>query len=357
MKDPSWEEVYRELCRVIRLDDILLLPYGDWPELSCRAIFYDDIIDVGDATVFVLHKGRFGSIDKAVLANISDRWQCVFGNDVFLCFSKEFRAADDLRHGRNRIHYGVLGRFLQSKRLRRRNSRLWYIHLPKAAGTWMWNAFSRSFPSRIYYPSFAPFLAYPPDVEEYDLIGGHLPLSFIAKYLGDRDRVVGMMRQPTERLLSAFLHSRRATEDPSTFTATMRAMRDLPFRDFIQTDSGKLEAQQQLIMLGGDRGVEKTWFDQQAYLDRAQQFLSSERVVFAPCTRSSEFFKMMKKTYHLTRTHATATNDTDYASQSPDIAEFYNSLDLLRSINATEDQLYEFVANRFEAEGMTRVAG
>ncbi|MGH7028983.1 MAG: hypothetical protein ACREEZ_01005, partial [Stellaceae bacterium] len=120
MKDHRWEQVDQELRRFLRCDDTVLLPYGDWPELPCKSLFYDDIIEVGEATVFVLHKGRFGSINKTVLRTIADTWQCIFGNDVFLCFSKDLRAPGDLRHGRNRIHYGVLGRFLRSQQLRRR---------------------------------------------------------------------------------------------------------------------------------------------------------------------------------------------------------------------------------------------
>ncbi len=347
MKDHRWEQLHRELSRFLRDGDTVLLPYGDWPELPCKRVFYDDIIELGEATVLVLHKGRFGSIDKAVLRGIADTWQCIFGNDVFLCFSKEFRAPRDLRHGRQRIHYGVLGRFLRSQQLRRRTSRIWYIHLPKAAGTWMWQVFSRIYPSRIYYPSFAPFLAYPPRVAEYDLIGGHLPLSVIAPHLTLADQVVGLMRQPTQRLLSAFLHSRRPTEDPSTFTATMRAMRDLPFREFLQTESGKLEAQQQLIMLGGDHATGQASSDDRICLDRAREILSSDRFMFAPCTQSGVFCDIMTKSHRIRKRHAVILNNSDYGSQSLDIAEFSDLLDLLQSINATERQLYDFVAARF----------
>ena len=80
MKDHCWEQVYQELHRFLRRDDTVLLPSGDWPELPCESLFYNDIIDIGETTVFVLHKGRFGSIDKIVLRTIADTWQCVFGN-------------------------------------------------------------------------------------------------------------------------------------------------------------------------------------------------------------------------------------------------------------------------------------
>lgn len=355
MKDHRWEQVHRELGRFLRRGDTAMLPYGDWPELPCKILFYGDTIDLGPATVLVLHKARFGSIDKAVLRAIADTWQCIFGNDVFLCFSKEFRAPADLRHGRNRRHYGVLDRFLGSQQLRRRTSCIWYIHLPKAAGTWMWQAFSRSYSSRIYYPSFASLLAYPPDVEEYDLIGGHLPLSVIAPHLTPADRVVGLMREPTQRLLSAFLHSRRPTEDPATFTPTMRAMRDLPFREFLQTEAGKLEAQQQLVMLGCDHASGEASSSDRICLDRAKEILSSDQFLFAPGTQAFAFYDIIVKQYHVRRRNVAELNNNDYGAQSLDIAEFNNSLDLVQSINATERQLYDFVAARFgRRQQMTR---
>ncbi|HTV45164.1 MAG TPA: hypothetical protein VMF05_07590 [Stellaceae bacterium] len=352
MRDPLWEEAGQALLRYAGNDDVVVLPRGDWPELPGQPIFYDDLIESGDATLLVLHKGRFGAIDKERLRTISETWQCFFGNDVFLCFSRTMRAPDDLRRGRRRIHYGVLRRFLDAKRLRRRASHLWYIHLPKAAGTWMWNSLAASCPSRIYYPSFAAFLAHPPDPDEYDVIGGHLPLSVIADFLGGSDRVVGLVREPTERMLSAFLHCRRPGEDPATFTAVMRAMREQPFDRFLQTGNGRLEACQQLIMLGGDHAAAPGASDDGRHcLDRATDLLSSARFCFAPCTRSAEFHAALVKTYRIGRKYSRSTNHTDYAAQASDIAEFNRSLELLQSINTTERRLYEFVARRFDALG------
>jgi hypothetical protein len=351
MMDYRWQEVYQALRHFIRLDDIVLMPFGDWPDLSCKVYFYDDIINIEDATVLVLHKGRFGSIDKAALRTVSDKWQCILGNDVFLCFSKDFRAHRDIRQSRNRIHYGVLHRFLQSRQLRRRTSRVWYVHLPKAAGTWMWQLLSQAYPSRLYYPSFTAFVANPPDIDEYDLIGGHLPLSTISKYLSPEDHVIGLMREPTERLLSAFLHSRRPTEDPSTFTATMRAMRDMPFREFIQTESGRLEAQQQLIMLGCDYAIGQSSSDDQIYLDRAQTIISADQFLFAPCPRSAEFFRMTAQLCAIKKKYSGETNENDYSLRLPDVSEFNVSLDQLRSLNVKERQLYDFVSTKFATVG------
>ena len=357
MKDPIWQEAHRALLKFLRPDDIILLPYGDWPKLPCKSTFYGDLITIDDATVFVLHKGRFGAIDKSTLRNIADTWQCIFGNGVFLCFSKDIRARRDIRQGRSQIDYrvlqtrfpsDVLRRFLQSKQLRRRSSCIWYVHLPKAAGTWMWRPLARAFPSRIYFPSFAAFAANPPDIDEYDLIGGHLPISIIEPYLSPEDWVIGLMRDPTERLLSAFLHSRRPTEDPSTFTATMRAMRHTPFRDFIRTERGKLEAQQQLLMLGCDYATGPSSSDGQMYLDRAGAIISANQFLFAPCTRSTEFLQLAAQLYRTSSKFSAPTNTNDYALQSSDIVEFHALRDEVRSINIAERQLYNIVSKRFE---------
>ena len=221
----------------------------------------------------------------------------------------------------------------------------------------MWRVLAQEFPSRIYYPSFVAFLANPPEIDEYDLIGGHLPLSVISQYLAPGDQVLGLMREPTERLLLAFRHSRRPWEDQSTFTATMRAMRDRPFREFIQTESGKFEAFQQLIMLGGSHEKFQSSSDQQTYLAHAQKLLSSDQYVFAPCSRSGEFFALMAQRYDVKRKQLRTANQNDYASPSTDIAEFYDLLDLLQSINATEHRLYEFVTSRFDTIGLSAKSG
>jgi len=205
MKEPLWQEVHDALLELVRPGDVVLLPLGDWPSLPCKSSYYGDLISIDDATVFVLHKGRFGAIDKTTLRGIADTWQCIFGNGVFLCFSKNCRVRRDIRRGRSAIDHDVLTarfppdalrRFLQSKRLRRRASRIWYIHLPKAAGTSMWRSLSRAFPARIYYSSTTAFSANPPDIDEYDLIGGHLPLSLISRYVAEEDWVIGLMREP-----------------------------------------------------------------------------------------------------------------------------------------------------------------
>src|ERR1700757_897352 len=61
-----------------------------------------------------------------------------------------------------------------------------------------------------------------------------------------------MVRDPTRRLLSAVMHSRRETEDPETFTASAKAMREMDLAQHVATGFGRLEARLQLITFGTD---------------------------------------------------------------------------------------------------------
>ncbi|MGH7039403.1 MAG: hypothetical protein ACREE1_14830, partial [Stellaceae bacterium] len=73
--------------------------------------------------------------------------------------------------------------------------------------------------------------------------------------------------------------------------------------------------------------------------------------LFAPCTQSGGLYDKIAKPHRIRRRHSAMLNNSDYRSQSLDITEFNNSLDLVQAINATERQLYDFVAARFAGIG------
>jgi len=161
-------------------------------------------------------------------------------------------------------------------------------------------------------------------------------------------------------LLSAFLHSRRPNEDPLTFTATMRAMRDLPFGKFIQTEDGKLEARQQLIMLGYDDIHGQPSSDDLTCLERAKTSLSTGRTLFAPCTRAVDFLDAVARLSDIRMAHSARVNSGDYGLQRSDVNEFNESLDQILSANVRERQLYKLVVKTFAAlrdDAQHRVTG
>jgi len=252
MKDRLWQAVYHALRPLLNDDDLVTAPRGDWPTFPCASILYDDLIDLEGCTVLVLHKGQLTSLPKIELQRVAKEWQWIFANEVFVVLSRAPRVKKDARRGADLVHCWPLMRFLSSASLRKRHAKIVYVHVPKTGGTSMWAALTRAFPSHVFYPSLRAYLSNPPAPADYDLIGLHFSPSVLLSFLGEDDWVIGMVRDPTQRLVSAVMHSRRKTEDPETFTASAKAMRDMELTRYLATQVGRLEARLQLATFGSD---------------------------------------------------------------------------------------------------------
>lgn len=173
MKDRLWQAVYNALRPLLNNADVVAAPKGDWPAFPCAAILYDDLIELKDCTILVLHKGQLTSLPKAELRRIAEQWQWIFANEIFVVLSRSDRVKKDVRRSGDCVHCRPLTRFLSSAALRKRQSRIVYVHVPKTGGTSMWASLTRAFPSHVYYPSLRAFLSHPPVRDDYDLIGLH----------------------------------------------------------------------------------------------------------------------------------------------------------------------------------------
>ena len=131
MRDRRWQAVHNALCPLLLASDVVLVPRGDWPAFPCRCTLYEDVIDIGDVTVFVLHKGRLAGIRKGDLRRIAREWQWIFANEVFVVFSLSEKIRRDVRLSLALIHCWPVMRFLGSASLRKRRGRIVYVHVPK----------------------------------------------------------------------------------------------------------------------------------------------------------------------------------------------------------------------------------
>ncbi len=130
--------------------------------IPCAAILYDDLIDLTECTILLLHKGRLTSLPKTELRCLAREWQCIFANEVFLVFSCSRRIRKDVRLTAGVHHCKPLERFLCSASLRKRESKIVYVHVPKTGGTSMWASLTKAFPSHVFYPSLRAYLSYAP---------------------------------------------------------------------------------------------------------------------------------------------------------------------------------------------------
>ena len=343
MRDSKWQAVFDAVAPLLTDTDIVLAPLGDWPAFRCSVRFYQDIVEPGNAAVLLLHKGRLPGLRRDRLRAITQAWQCVFVNEVYVCFAATRRVHRDRRIGLGLYHYTRVLLYLTPRRFRKRRATTFFVHLPKSAGTSVWTAIRRDFPASIYYPSIEAFTHNPPDADDYDLIGGHIPLALLSDYLVANSHVIGLMREPTERFRSAFLHSRRAGEDPLTFTLAMQAMRSMPLSTFLDTPDARMEMRQQLLMLGFtfDRPF-STGLDYDVY-QNAVSALSRASTLFYPTERQYDFMVASSNLLGTRLRLPGRMNVTDPEAQRLDIKEFDRHINRVNAENHFERRLYNFI--------------
>jgi hypothetical protein len=346
MKDRLWQAVYDALRPLLNDTDVLMAPRGDWPALPCDATLYDDLIDLKNCTILVLHKGQLTSTPKAELQRVAEEWQWIFANEVFVVFSRSQKIKHDVRRSADFVHCKPLTRYLSSAFLRKRHSRIVYVHIPKTGGTSMWASLTRAFPSHVYYPSLRAWLSNPP-ADDYDLIGLHFSPSVLLASLREDDWVIGMVRDPTPRLLSAVMHSRRETEDTETFTASAKAMREMDLARYVATNLGRLEARLQLINFGSDYRRPADALSDYEMLSSARALAQRENVILAPSERSPEFVELVAKRLAFRPGALRRLNANEPGVLAANLTEFNDAIGLINSINARERQFYDFVCRSF----------
>ena len=306
MKDRLWQAVFDALRPLLNDADVVLAPRGDWPPFPCASFLYDDLIEIIDATVVVLHKGQLTSVSKPELRKVSEEWQWVFANQVFIVLSRSEKIKKDVRSSPDIVHCRPLIRFLHSGSLRKRRSKIVYVHVPKTGGTSMWASLTRAFPSHVFYPSIHAYLSHPRATEDYDLIGLHFSPTVLFPSLSDDDWVIGMVRHPTRRFLSGIMHSRRKTADPETFTASAKAMRRMELIEYLATDYGQYEARLQLITFGTDYRQSFNTISDQEMLRTALAFARRKNVSSHPRSARMHSRRFWQGDFHSDRGRCTA---------------------------------------------------
>jgi hypothetical protein len=339
MLDPFWKAAWAGVRGILRDGDIIVAPHGDWPSgrFTLRpyrgAIMLDD-----DATVLFLHKGQIASIRRPDLADVMLGWQCVFANSVFVCFTRERRLRIDRRIIRPQ-HMGRLYRYLHAPRLKRRRSTLFLLHIPKTAGTSLWDALRRHMPSSIYYDSVEAFLHNPPAPGDYDLVGGHIPLRFMAPYVAQGGRIICTLRHPTDRFRAAFLHARRTGEDVGTFTPTMRLLRELPLREALKQPAVIAEIRQQLIMLGqGFRPYDPDLAGEM--FTQATAWMENDRHLFGTVEDLPHLGQVLKRRLGLSKLDLGHLNRSHPQKQAKDYHEFEGVRGLVDELNWADRLLH-----------------
>ena len=348
MKDRLWQAAYSAIRPLLNNNDVVAVPRGGWSKFPCPVVFYDDLIDLADCTIFVLHKGQLTGLPKVELQRTAEDWQWIFANEVSVVLSRSPRVKKDVRRSADCVHCRPVMRFLSSASLRKRHSKIVYVHVPKTGGTSLWASLTRVFPSHAYYTSLRAYLRNPPARDDYDLIGLHFSPSVLLPALREDDWIIGMVRDPTRRLISAVMHARRDTEDLETFTASAKAMRQMDLARYVATDLGRFEARLQLITFGADYRQPIEALPDEEMLRSARAFVQRENVVLAPSERSPEFMEFAADRLGFRPAALPRLNANEPAILAANLAEMENAIGIIVSVNAREREFYDFVDRSFE---------
>jgi hypothetical protein len=354
MKDRLWQAVYEVVRPLLNDADVILVPRGGWLPFPCVTVLYDDQIEIGNCTLLVLHKARLTSLAKADLRRIADQWQWIFANEVFIVLSRSPKIEKDIRCSADIVHCRPLIRFLASAALRKRRSKIVYVHVPKTGGTSMWASLTRAFPSHVYYPSIHTFLRNPPAPDDYDLIGLHFSPTVLLPDLSEDDWLIGMVRHPTDRFFSSVLHCRRETEDPETFTRSAKAMREMKLVDFLATDLGRFEARLQLITFGADYRQSSDEVSELEMLYSALALARRPNSILALSECSDTVRKFLAKRLSFRPGPLGRLNVNDPALHAAHLSEIGPAVELVNSINAGEREFYDFICGSFRERRVNR---
>jgi hypothetical protein len=182
----------------------------------------------------------------------------------------------------------------------------------------------------------------------------HFSPSVLLSCLREDDWVIGMVRDPTQRLLSAVMHSRRETEDPETFTASAKAMREMDLTRYVATDLGRHEARPQLITFGADYRRPADALSDHQLLCSARALARRENVILAPAERSPAFVELVAKQLAFRPGALRRLNANEPAILAANLTEFNDATELINSINAHEREFYDFVCRSFDKLRATR---
>ena len=347
--DPAWQEAWDAVAPSLSQDDRILLPVGQWPHADVRTYRY--VIEIGDATVLFLYKGRLSGIARGVLKRVYDNWCPIFANAVFACFRRRrWPGFLNLQRekARSSAHYGPIREYLKARKLKQCRNTIFFVHIPKTAGTTVWEAVGNPVAAKLYCENHEPFERHPPRARDFDLIGGHVSLPIMARVATRRDHFAAVLRDPVARFCSAFLHCRRSAEDPKTFTRAMRLMRERPLEEFLRDPGAPMEICQQTIMLGFafDR-VYGSEVEQEIF-DRACAAVERKGNLFATTRGVPRFVQTLRARLRLMPFEGTlgTRNACNPTAQNRDIEEFAASLPQIRSMIAMEQELYDRVARQ-----------
>ena len=223
--DIHWQEVKDLILEDAFRSQKILLPLAEWNARDRNLSFYTDgdHVSIEDYSCVVLHKAKLQSFSLGQCDELLRDWTAVFGNNVFAVFSRK----KTVEYTFNPDHLKYIEVFVDPLKYWRENSKqACFLHIPKTAGTSVWNAMSLSIQSKAYFSSDQGLLNYEGDINSFETIGGHFGYATLREK-GWNGPVFTTIRDPISRLYSFARHAWRDRAYMATLDANFRVILDV----------------------------------------------------------------------------------------------------------------------------------
>lgn len=260
--DNHWREAYSQLLELIESQYFTGMVLAPEKFSNPKITIYSNDQYAGVYAYILLHKGMLSYLSIETIFSLA-QYEPFYENDVFVLLQKRISAEPAIEK-----MYGDLAGKIWSN-----SKRSAFIHVPKTAGTAVVDTL-RDIMINVKYFDRRYDIG---NFHEYTSIAGHFYLFDLIALKPGFDRIFSVLRDPMDRFLSAIAHTRRPSEDPSTLSASMLAMRYLSIMDFMRTNDASQEVNAFSFYLGWAPDVDER--DLTAIRSRAFKQLNDNSVV------------------------------------------------------------------------------
>lgn len=276
--DPYWKPVYRFIDER-KSEQFILPPFIAFKDYD-NGVSYLDFTEINGFDYFVLYKGLLLSLDFHHLDLILGK-KCVYANGVFAIFdlrhsrteSAELPWHDDIRSV-HQDYFDAKSEVINSKKLV-------FLHIPKCAGTSLYERLRRQSARSLYVSGANAYLKKKKGgFDHLNILAGHFSRRNIIEKFAPGTHIdwVTILRNPVDRLLSMVQHARRS--DIENYGPAMVEMREKPMSELLDTKKFFNQMHISFICLSDRRPQNILELDLQDVAQECLDFLAQDNVIF-----------------------------------------------------------------------------